>query len=197
MKCFLKYNNTKNTNVIIVPWRAPDYCTLLLSDWERYWYSRGQAASASMFAHGRFISTSFGLPLFAFIMSPGLLFLLVDYNFVTLVCAIVNARIKPMTSLFPRPFPFYSVRFVLTRIQWSGRAVKKKMEGLRELITWMTSGEREVKVTCIFNKHSTMSFSHRQAYMIEECFFCYLCFNKACFQHRLKIDFCKVKCSSS
>ena len=42
-----------------------------------------QAASTSMFAHGRFISTSFGLPLSGFIMSPGLLFLLVNYNFVT------------------------------------------------------------------------------------------------------------------
>ena len=52
------------------------------------------------------------------------------------------------------------------------------------------------KVTCIFNEHSTMSFSYRQAYMLEECSFCYLCFSKACFQQRLEIDFCKVKCSS-
>jgi len=43
----------------------------------------------------------------------------------------------------------------------------------------------------IRKKHSTMSFSHRQAYMIEVC---YLCLNKACFQQRVEIDFCKVKC---
>jgi len=36
----------------------------------------------------------------------------------------------------------------------------------------------------------------RQAYMLEECSFCYLCFSKACFQQRLEIDFCKIKCSS-
>jgi len=43
------------------------------------------------------------------------------------------------------------------------------------------------KVTCILNfkKHSTMSFSHKQAYMIEVC---YPCFNKACFQQRVEID---------
>jgi len=45
------------------------------------------------------------------------------------------------------------------------------------------------KVTCIFKKHSTMSFSHRQAYLIEVC---YPCFNKACFQQRVEIDFCRV-----
>ena len=60
-----------------------------------------------MFAHGRFISTSFGLPLSGFIMSPGLLFLLVDYSFVTLFCAIIYARIKPMTSLVARPSPLF------------------------------------------------------------------------------------------
>ena len=42
-----------------------------------------------------------------------------------------------------------------------------------------------------------MSFNHREAYIIEECSFYYLCFNKACFQLRLEIDFYKVKCSSN
>ena len=38
-------------------------------------------------------------------------------------------------------------------------------------------------------------FIHRQAYFIEECSFYYLCFNKACFQKRLEIDFYRVKWS--
>ena len=109
MKCFLKYKKIlmqllyHEGQLIIVLFHF-----LTGRDIDTPETSTMQAASTSMFAHGRFISTSFGLPLSGFIMSPGLL---VNYNFVTLVCAIVYARIKPMTSLVARPSPFFSVRF--------------------------------------------------------------------------------------
>jgi len=42
------------------------------------------------------------------------------------------------------------------------------------------------KLTYIFQEWAfTISFCHMQAYMLEECSFCYLCFSKACFQQRL------------
>ena len=57
----------------------------------------------------------------------------------------LHRLIRYSCSLVPRPPPFFVLRFAFSIIHGSGR-VAKNGEDLGTLITWMTSGGREVDV---------------------------------------------------